>query len=58
MLGAKVCKDEPNRSQVPIEFQYEFEIDDGVKVNYEKFQGVKVPIDGGKSLTMDLLGRI
>jgi len=38
--------------------QIDLDLDDGVKVNYDKFQGVKVPIDGGKSLTMDLLGRI
>ncbi|MDR2570869.1 MAG: hypothetical protein LBD23_11345, partial [Oscillospiraceae bacterium] len=38
--------------------QIDLDLDDGVKVNYEKFQGVKVPIDGGKSVTMDLLGRI
>ena len=35
--------------------QIELDLDDGVKVNYEKFQGVKVPIDGGKSVSMDLL---
>ena len=38
--------------------QIELDLDDGVKVNYEKFQGVKVPIDGGKSVTMDLLAKI
>jgi len=38
--------------------QIELDLDDGVKVNYEKFQGVEVPVDGGKSVTMDLLWRI
>jgi hypothetical protein len=36
----------------------ELDLDDGVKVNYEKFQGVEVPRDDGKgSVKMDLLGR-
>ncbi len=38
--------------------QIELDLDDGVKVNYAKFQGVDVPKDNGKSETMDLLGRI
>jgi len=38
--------------------QIDLDLDDGVKVNYEKFQGVEVPVDGGKPVTMDLLGRI
>ena len=37
----------------------ELDLDDGVKVNYEKFQGVEVPRDDGKgSVKMDLLGKI
>ena len=38
--------------------QIELDLDDGVKVNYEKFQSVEVPIDGGKSAVMDLLAKI
>jgi hypothetical protein len=38
--------------------QIELDLDDGVKVNYEKFQGVDVPLDNGKTVKMDLLGRI
>jgi len=38
--------------------QIALDLDDGVKVNYEKFQGVGVPVDGGKDVKMDLLGRI
>jgi len=38
--------------------QIELDLDDGVKVNYAKFQGVEVPKDNGKSETMDLLARI
>ena len=37
----------------------ELDLDDGVKVNYEKFQGVEVPRDDGKgTVKMDLLGKI
>jgi hypothetical protein len=35
-----------------------FDLDDGVKVNYAKFQGVEIPTDGGKIEKMDLLGKI
>lgn len=38
--------------------QIELDLDDGVKVNYEKFQGVEVPKDNGKTEKMDLLGKI
>jgi hypothetical protein len=38
--------------------QIELDLDDGVKVNYEKFQGVEVPKDNGKIEIMDLLGRV
>ncbi|NLB80693.1 MAG: BREX-1 system adenine-specific DNA-methyltransferase PglX [Clostridiaceae bacterium] len=38
--------------------QIELDLDDGVKVNYEKFQGVKVPKDNGKTEKMVLLGKI
>jgi len=38
--------------------QIELDLDDGVKVNYDKFQGVEVPKDGGGVEMMDLLGRI
>ena len=38
--------------------QIELDLDDGVKVNYAKFQGVEVPKDDGKVEKMDLLGRI
>ncbi|MEA5003850.1 MAG: BREX-1 system adenine-specific DNA-methyltransferase PglX, partial [Christensenella sp.] len=37
----------------------ELDLDDGVKVNYEKFQGVEVPRgDGRGTVMMDLLGKI
>jgi len=36
----------------------ELDLDDGVKVNYAKFQGVEVPMDNGKVESMNLLGRI
>ena len=38
--------------------QIDLDLDDGVKVNYAKFQGVEVPKDGGGVEMMDLLGRI
>jgi len=38
--------------------QIELDLDDGVKVNYERFQGVEVPKDNGKTEKMDLLGKI
>ena len=38
--------------------QIELDLDDGVKVNYAKFQGVEVPMDNGKIVTMDLLAKI
>ena len=38
--------------------QIALDLDDGVKVNYAKFQGVEVPKDDGKTEKMDLLGRI
>jgi len=38
--------------------QIELDLDDGVKVNYAKFQGVEVPKDNGKTEKMDLLGKI
>lgn len=34
------------------------DLDDGVKVNYEKFQGVEVSQEGKKSLKVDLLAKI
>ena len=36
----------------------ELDLDDGVKVNYDKFQGVEVPKDNGKTVKMDLLAKI
>jgi len=36
----------------------ELNLDDGVKVNYAKFQGVKVPKDDGGSEKMDLFAKI
>lgn len=36
----------------------EIDLDDGVKVNYEKFQGVEVAQEGKKSLKIDLLAKI
>lgn len=36
----------------------EIDLDDGVKVNYEKFQGVEVVQEGKKALKIDLLARI
>jgi len=38
--------------------QIELDLDDGVRVNYEKFQGVEVPKDNGKTEKMDLLAKI
>jgi len=38
--------------------QITLDLDDGVKVNYEKFQGVAVPKDDGKTETMDLFAKI
>lgn len=38
--------------------QIELDLDDGVKVNYAKFQGVEVPKDNGKTEKMDLLAKI
>jgi hypothetical protein len=36
----------------------ELDLDDGVKVNYARCQGVEVPLDDGEVEKMDLLGRI
>ena len=36
----------------------EINLDDGVKVNYEKFQGVEVAQEGKKALKIDLLAKI
>ena len=36
----------------------ELDLDDGVKVNYAKFQGVEVPRGDGKTTKMDLFGKI
>lgn len=36
----------------------EIDMDDGVKVNYEKFQGVEVAQEGKKALKVDLLARL
>ena len=36
----------------------EIDLDDGVKVNYEKFQGVEVAQEGKKALKVDLLTKI
>ncbi|KJS02125.1 MAG: hypothetical protein VR68_03635 [Peptococcaceae bacterium BRH_c4a] len=36
----------------------ELDLDDGVTVNYAKFQGVEVPKDNGKTVKMDLLAKI
>lgn len=36
----------------------EIDLDDGVKVNYEKFQGVEVAREGKKALKVDLLAKI
>ena len=36
----------------------EIDLDDGVKVNYEKFQGVEVSQEGKKALKVDLLAKI
>ena len=34
------------------------DLDDGVKVNYAKFQGVEVAQEGKKALKIDLLAKI
>ena len=36
----------------------ETDLDDGVKVNYEKFQGVEVAQEGQKALKVDLLAKL
>lgn len=36
----------------------EIDLDDGVKVNYEKFQGVEVAQEGKKTLKVDLLAKL
>lgn len=36
----------------------EIDLDDGVKVNYEKFQGLEVAQEGKKALKIDLLAKI
>ncbi len=36
----------------------DLDLDDGVKVNYEKFQGIEVAREGQKALKIDLLGKI
>ncbi|MEG1336239.1 MAG: BREX-1 system adenine-specific DNA-methyltransferase PglX, partial [Clostridiales bacterium] len=36
----------------------DLDLDDGVKVNYQKFQGVEVAREGQKTLSIDLLGKI
>ena len=36
----------------------EIDLDDGVKVNYAKFQGVEVSQEGKKALKIDLLAKI
>lgn len=36
----------------------EIDLDDGVKVNYEKFQGVEVSQEGKKTIKVDLLAKI
>ena len=36
----------------------EIDLDDGVKVNYEKFQGVEVAQEGKKALKVDLLAKL
>jgi hypothetical protein len=44
--------------QAHIAHQQIVNLDDGVKINYEKFQGVEMPKDNGKMEIMYLLGRI
>jgi len=34
------------------------DLDDGVKTNYEKFQGIEVSIEGEKKQKVDLLAKI
>ena len=36
----------------------EIDLDDGVKINYAKFQGVEVAQEGKKALKVDLLAKI
>lgn len=36
----------------------DLDLDDGVKVNYQKFQGIEVAREGQKALKIDLLGKI
>ena len=36
----------------------ELDLDDGVKVNYEKFQGVEIAQEGKKAQKIDLLAKI
>ena len=39
---------ELHRRRIALYQQIELDLDDGVKVNYENFQGVDVPKDNGK----------
>lgn len=47
----------PALSHVALQ-KIELNLDDGVKVNYEKFQGVEVSIEGEKKQKVDLLAKI
>ena len=42
----------------PLTSVIEIDLDEGVKVYSEKFQGLKMPLDNGKTETMDLLAKI
>ena len=48
------------RLRIPLydQIRIEIDLDDGVKVNYEKFQGVEVAQEGKKALKVDLLVKI
>ena len=40
------------------EVKHKIDLDDGVKINYAKFQGVEVSQEGKKALKIDLLEKI
>ena len=46
------------RAKIKDLIEIEIDLDDGVKINYAKFQGVEVAQEGKKALKIDLLAKI
>ena len=46
------------RAKIKDLIEIEIDLDDGVKMNYAKFQGVEVAQEGKKALKIDLLAKI